>query len=65
MSHPDLVGIKEIAERLGVKENTVSIWRWRSRNGALSPAMPDPDFVVSGNPVWYWRTISKWAGTFS
>lgn len=50
----DVVGLKEVAQRLGVEERTASMWKWR---GLLPPA----DGIVSGLPVWRWSTIRKWA----
>ena len=50
----DLIGLAEIAERLGVGRNTVDQWR---RRGIL----PDPLTTVSGNPVWAWPDIEAWA----
>jgi len=50
----DLVGIVEIAARLAVDRGTVDKWRWRG-------VLPDPDWVVSGTPVWRWSTVRMWA----
>jgi transposase len=46
----DVVGAKEIAERLGVPANTVHVWRKRG-------VLPEPDGFVSGMPAWKWATI--------
>jgi hypothetical protein len=46
----DVVGEKEIAERLGVPANTVHVWRKRG-------VLPEPDGFVSGMPAWDWSTI--------
>ena len=48
------VGASEIAERLGVKPQTVHTWRQRS-------IMPEPRWRVSGQPAWEWREIEEWA----
>ena len=48
------IGIREIAERLGVKRATVDIWRIRK-------VLPDPEWTISGNPAWNWPTIQRWA----
>lgn len=53
MDH-EIVGEKEIAGMLAVKENTVHQWRARG-------IMPQPDGLVSGNPAWHWSTVRKWA----
>lgn len=50
----DPVGIKEIAERLGVPPGTVAVWHHRG-------LMPKSRHVASGKPVWRWATIRKWA----
>ncbi len=49
-----IVGEKEIAARLCVKEPTVH--QWRSRG-----LLPDPDGWVSGAPAWHWPNIERWA----
>jgi hypothetical protein len=50
----DLVGPHEIASRLGVKSNTVSMW---SARGLL----PEPLAIVSNTPVWHWPLVHEWA----
>lgn len=50
----DVVGITEIAERLGVQRKTAVMWRLRGR-------LPEPRWTVSGNPAWEWSTIEAWA----
>lgn len=50
----DPVGVKDIAERLGVKQQTVSMWRYRG-------ILPEPRWTVSDAPVWQWSEIKKWA----
>jgi hypothetical protein len=50
----DLVGPQEIASRLGVAPNTVSMWRARC-------LLPEPLTVVSNTPVWYWPLVREWA----
>jgi len=51
---PDIVGLAEIAERLGVQRRTVD--RWRERG-----VLPDPTWTVGGRPAWEWSTIEAWA----
>lgn len=48
------VGVREVAERLGVQQQTVSMWRYRK-------LMPPPRWTVSGQPAWDWRDIEAWA----
>jgi predicted DNA-binding transcriptional regulator AlpA len=50
----DAVGVLEIAERLGVKRQTVSMWKLRG-------LLPEPDRLVSGQPAWDWPVIEAWA----
>jgi hypothetical protein len=48
------VGVKEIADRLDVRQQTVSMWRFRE-------LLPEPRWAVSGMPAWEWRDIERWA----
>lgn len=50
----DLVGPDEISKRLGVKPQTVAMWRYRG-------LLPEPLAVVSHVPVWEWWEIDEWA----
>jgi hypothetical protein len=54
MSKPDLVGSREIASRLNVSLKLVQMWRYRK-------VMPEPEWIVSGVPIWRWGTIQQWA----
>lgn len=54
MEPDDIVGIKEIAEWLGRKPQTVALWRHRK-------LLPDEEGTVSGAPAWHWKTIAEWA----
>ena len=49
-----IVGVKEIAERLGVRQQTAAVWGTRG-------LLPKPEGMVSGNPAWRWVTIYRWA----
>ena len=49
----DPVGLKEIAERLGVKPQTAWVWRHRD-------ILPQPRWIISGQPAWNWPDIEKW-----
>jgi predicted DNA-binding transcriptional regulator AlpA len=48
------VGIKEIAERLGVRRTTVDQWLQRK-------LLPDSTWTVGGRPAWEWSEIEAWA----
>jgi hypothetical protein len=50
----DPVGTDDIADRLGVKRQTVAMWRYRK-------LLPDQEWTVSGRPAWNWPDIEKWA----
>jgi hypothetical protein len=50
----DIVGLKEIAERLGVKQQTAAAWRYRR-------LLPPEEGTVSGAPAWTWSRIESWA----
>lgn len=49
----DIVGLKEIAVRMGVKQQTAAAWRHRG-------LLPAPEGTVSGAPAWQWQTIEEW-----
>ena len=54
-SHPTLVGMTEIAERLGVKRITVDSW-WRNS------VMPPPRYNIDNRLIWDWEEdIYPWA----
>lgn len=44
----------EIAERLGIRRQTVAVWKVRG-------LLPEPWRIVSGVPMWEWRDIERWA----
>lgn len=48
------VGSKDIAKRLGVKQQTVATWRHRG-------IFPEPRWWVSDSPVWQWSDVAAWA----
>lgn len=59
----DLVGIPEIAERLGVARRTVVAWRYRHHRRPIKPPwLPFPEpFSIGGRPIWRWSDIEEWA----
>lgn len=52
----ELVGTKEIAERLGVARPAV-IHDWRRRHTDF----PEPLATVSGVHLWRWSDVKRWA----
>lgn len=54
LSRLDIVDAQSIADRLGVKRETV--WMWRSRQ-----LLPAPDWQLACGPIWMWETIREWA----
>lgn len=62
----DLVGIPEVAERLGVSRRTVITWRYLHKRRPPRPPwepFPQPRQIVSGRPVWDWAEVEQWAKT--
>ena len=57
----DPVAVKDIAERLGVKAQTVAQWRDRSRRGVLNLPFPEPALTVAERNIWEWPTVVAWA----
>ena len=53
-SVPDLVGLTEISERLGISRNTPNVWRIRGQ-------FPAPDLELAMGPLWLWHRIEEWA----
>jgi predicted DNA-binding transcriptional regulator AlpA len=51
----DIVGVAEIADRLGVERNTIH--RWRERH----PDFPEPAAVLKGSLIWAWPDVAAWA----
>jgi hypothetical protein len=50
----EIVGQREIADRLHVAPNTVHQW---AKRGLLPPI----EGTVGGDPAWHWATIESWA----
>ena len=48
------VGVVDIAKRLGVKQQTVAMWRYRG-------LLPEAPWSVSSQPAWNWPDIQRWA----
>lgn len=54
-SAEDLVGVHEIAQRLGVGTSVVHDWRRRHM------AFPDPVLKLGMGFIWYWPEVRDWA----
>ena len=54
---PDLVGATDIAERAGVKPNTVKVWAWRHRD------FPSPVATLARGRLWRWSDVEAWLAT--
>jgi predicted DNA-binding transcriptional regulator AlpA len=50
----NLIGIADIAARLGVERATVDIWRYRG-------ILPEPTAIVARTPMWTPAVIDAWA----
>ncbi|HSH59429.1 MAG TPA: hypothetical protein VK988_07270 [Acidimicrobiales bacterium] len=48
------VGVVDIAKRLGVRQQTVAMWRYRG-------LLPEAPWRVSNQPAWNWPDIRRWA----
>jgi predicted DNA-binding transcriptional regulator AlpA len=59
----DLVGIAEIAQRLGVSYATVVAWRYRHRRQPRPPWQPFPSPIKTfgRSPVFNWAEVQAWA----
>lgn len=51
---PQLVGLQEIMVLFDVARITVDQWRYRH-------LLPEPDWTVSGTPLWRLQTLLAWA----
>jgi predicted DNA-binding transcriptional regulator AlpA len=57
--HRDLVGIPEIAERVGVTRQNVHQWiNGERRKGA--PLFPRPEGTAGRSSVWLWAEVNDW-----
>lgn len=50
----ELWGIDDVAKYLGITATAAYTWRHRGK-------LPDPEWIVSGRPIWRPATIRKWA----
>jgi len=49
----DLVGIRGVAELIGLQANTVYVMRSLGK-------LPEPDETIDGKPLWLPATILEW-----
>lgn len=49
-----LVGVTEIAEKAGVKPQTVTVWRQRHTD------FPEPAAELANGPIWFWSDLEEW-----
>lgn len=56
LSADDLVGVREIADRLGVPRTTASMWILR----AASNGFPAPVKRLAMGPLFDWRDVESW-----
>lgn len=49
-----LAGLKELAALCAVEPGTV--YHWRTQR-----ILPEPDWTVSGTPIWRAETLEQWA----
>jgi hypothetical protein len=49
-----MVGVAEIAERAGVRADTVQHWRLRYED------FPSPTAELAMGPVWFWPQVEPW-----
>jgi len=50
----DLVGVADVAARLGVKAATVAQWKYRG-------LLPAARWSIGSQPVWIWSEVQEWA----
>jgi predicted DNA-binding transcriptional regulator AlpA len=62
-THPELVDLAEIAERLDVAVTTVTVWRYRHRRRPRRPwePFPKPVRMVGRSPLFDWPQVEAWA----
>lgn len=77
IEYDEIVGLRDVADRLGVKSQTAHSWRHRAKSPRPSnrteyrDPFPEPDGAISNGqtPWWFWKaTIVPWAkrtGRFS
>ena len=56
---PVLVGLKEMVDMFGLKQQTV--YRWNAEAADRKRILPEPELVVSGSSLWRLDTILVWA----
>jgi hypothetical protein len=54
--NPDLVGTKEISQRLAVPRTTVSMWISRR----VQSGFPEAEARLAAGPVFDWQKVKTW-----
>ncbi len=49
----ELWGLEDVAGALGITAETAAVWRHRGK-------LPEPDWIVSGRPVWNAAQVRRW-----
>lgn len=60
---PDLVGVSDIAERVGRSRQNVQQWVNGERRQGRLP-FPEPEGVAGRSPVWRWGDVNAWLAQF-
>lgn len=59
---PDLVGVSDIAERVGRSRQNVLQWVKGERRP--EPPFPEPEGTVGRSPAWRWGEVNAWLAAF-
>ncbi|MFE5094069.1 helix-turn-helix transcriptional regulator [Streptomyces sp. NPDC056638] len=60
---PDLVGVTDIAERVGRSRQNIQQWVNGERRQDKRP-FPDPEGMAGRSPVWRWGDVNAWLTQF-
>ena len=51
---------REVAEILGYRENTIDVYRRRTRDGKMDPPFPEPADYLGNRPWWTPESIEAY-----